>query len=57
MDGVAVNVNEKIFAPKKCRSKLTSRMEVVEWSARLARKRALRVRCLLAPLSMMHLLQ
>ena len=32
-------------------------MEVVEWSARLARKRAFRVRCLLAPLSMMHILQ
>ena len=31
-------------------------MEVVEWSVRLARKRALRVRCLLAPLSMMHIL-
>ena len=31
-------------------------MEVVEWSARLARKRAFRVRCLLAPLSMMHIL-
>ena len=31
-------------------------MEVVEWSARLTRKRAFRVRCLLAPLSMMHIL-
>ena len=31
-------------------------MEVVEWSARLARKRAFRVRRLLAPLSMMHVL-
>ena len=30
--------------------------EVVEWSARLARKRAFRVRRLLAPLSMMHIL-
>ena len=29
---------------------------LVEWSARLARKRAFRVRCLLAPLSMMHIL-
>ena len=32
-------------------------MEVVERSARLARKRAFRVRCLLAPLSMMHILR
>ena len=30
-------------------------MEVVEWSARLARKRAFRVRRLLAPLSMMRI--
>ena len=29
-------------------------MEVVEWSARLARKQAFRVRRLLLPLSMMH---
>ena len=32
------------------------RMEVVEWSARLARKRAFRVRRLLAPLSLIHML-
>ena len=31
-------------------------MEVVEWSARLARKRAFRARRLLAPSSMMHVL-
>ena len=31
-------------------------MEVVEWSARLARKRVFRVRRLLAPSSMMHIL-
>ena len=31
-------------------------MEVVEWSARLARKRVLRVRRLLAPSSMMHII-
>ena len=31
-------------------------MEVVEWSARLSRKRAFRVQRLLAPLSMMHTL-
>ena len=31
-------------------------MEVVEWSARLARKLRFRVRRLLAPLSMMHIL-
>ena len=31
-------------------------MEVVEWSVRLDRKRAFRVRCLLAPLSMMRIL-
>ena len=30
-------------------------MEVVEWSARLARKRAFRVRRLLTSLSMMHI--
>ena len=30
-------------------------MEVVEWSARLARKRTFRVRRLLAPLSMMYI--
>ena len=31
-------------------------MEVVEWTARLARKQAFRVRRLLTPLSMMHIL-
>ena len=31
-------------------------LEVVEWSARLARKRAFRVGRLLASLSMMHIL-
>ena len=31
-------------------------MEVVEWSARLARKREIRVRRLLAPSSMMHII-
>ena len=36
-------------------SVLTDLMHV-EWSARLARKREFRVRCLLAPLSMMHIL-
>ena len=37
------------------KSLLSLHIEVVEWSARLARKRAIRVRCLLAPLSMMHI--
>ena len=36
--------------------KLKQHMEVVEWSARLSRKRAFRVRRLLAPSSMMHVL-
>ena len=38
------------------RATTNAETEVVEWSARLARKRAFRVRCLLAPLSMMHIL-
>ena len=35
---------------------LKNYMEVVEWSARLSRKRAFRVRRLLAPSSIMHVL-
>ena len=41
---------------KKTKTTRNVRMEVVEWSARLARKQVLRVRRLLAPLSMMHIL-
>ena len=37
-------------------NKMTFKRQVVEWSARLARKRAFRVRRLLTPLSMMHIL-
>ena len=41
---------------KKKKTRMLVHMEVVEWSARLARKRAFRVRRLPAPLSMMHIL-
>ena len=36
-------------------SNILIHMEVVEWSARLARKRVFRVRRLLAPISMMRI--
>ena len=44
-----------LFLKKKKKKKKKKKIKVVEWSARLARKRAFRVRRLLAPLSMMRI--
>ena len=45
-----------LICRKSSASKTILHMKVVEWSARLARKRVFRVRRLLAPLSMIHIL-
>ena len=50
------SIKKKKKKKKKKKSHGCSYIEVVEWSARLARKRAYGVRRLLAPLSKMHIL-